>query len=730
MKKVKKILKITVFTFIAIVLSTLIFSVGFFYTATKGVALDSSKLEDTKNTFLFEVFDCNGTSIKPSSENHISIKKLSSNTKNAFICAEDKRFYTHKGIDFVRIGGAVVSNLKSKSFSQGASTISQQLIKNTHLSNEKTLKRKLKEIKLTKQLEKKYSKNDILELYLNNIYFGNGCYGIENASMHYFGKSAKNLTLAESALLAATINAPSVYDIENNQEKTIVRRNLILNLMKKYGKISTEEYESATTESVNLKITKLSNNNYIFNEIIEEACSILKTNENQLKSKKLKIFTDINLSLQNKISEKIKSNYSNLNKKNNIASIVINNKTNQIVSVVGNKNVLNSKKQPGSTIKPILVFAPAIENKIITPATKILDEKINISGYQPENADRKFHGYVSVRNCLKQSLNIPAVKILQETGIENAQNFAKNLGIDFEESDKNLAIALGGFTTGTTLKTLADAYSSFANNGNFSPSKYISKITLNGKNIYTKTNKTISAMSDSTAYLITDMLKDTAKTGTAKRLKDFDFDIASKTGTVGKDSSTKNTDAFNVAYTSEHTIISYFGGNNMNESINGSTYPTMLTKNILELLYSSKKPSDFKKPSSVIAQTINKSDYENNIVSKTDNPENALIEIFSKNNLPAQTNSSLNLNLDVFNFSAKKPILSFFISPNHEYKIIRTNKNKEEIISSLKNINESKTINHIDSAAKTNEIYTYKVEVFDTLTGKTHSTNTISLKAY
>ena len=166
------------------------------------------------------MFDCNGTSIKPTSENHISIKKLSSNTKNAFICAEDKRFYTHKGIDFVRIGGAVVSNLKSKSFSQGASTISQQLIKNTHLSNEKTLKRKLKEIKLTKQLEKNYSKNDILELYLNNIYFGNGCYGIENASMHYFGKSAKNLTLAESALLAATINAPSVYDIENNQEKT------------------------------------------------------------------------------------------------------------------------------------------------------------------------------------------------------------------------------------------------------------------------------------------------------------------------------------------------------------------------------------------------------------------------------------------------------------------------------------------------------------------------------
>ena len=191
-------------------------------------------------------------------------------------------------------------------------------------------------------------------------------------------------------------------------------------------------------------------------------------------------------------------------------------------------NTINSKHQPGSAIKPVLVFAPAIENGTISPATKIYDEEINIAGYSPENADKTFHGYVSAREALKYSYNIPAVKLLNELGISNAQSFAKKLGIEFSNQDNNLAIALGGFTNGITLNSLCDAYTCFANNGEFKKSQFISKIVKNKTEIYRDSKPRKSVMKDSTAYLITDILKDASKTGTAKRLKDLNFELQAK----------------------------------------------------------------------------------------------------------------------------------------------------------------------------------------------------------
>lgn len=728
MKKAKQFFKYFAITTTALALCVILTCTGFFVISTKGVSLNRSILDESTTSSVLQIFDINGNQIKPTTENFISIKKLSSDTKNAFICAEDKRFYNHNGLDYIRIGGAIASNIKSRSFSEGASTISQQLIKNTHLSNEKTIKRKLKEFKLTKQLENIYSKEEILEMYLNNIYFGNGCYGIENASLHYFGKSASKLSLAESALLAATINAPSIYDIENNIEKALSRRNLILNLMEKHGKITNNEKLSAQSEELNLKLTKLSGNNFIYNEIIEEASLILGKTQTQIKNSNIKIYSHIDLSLQNKIQQIIKNNYSKLESSPNVSSIIINNKTNGITAIIGNKSSILSKKQPGSTIKPILVYAPAIELGKISPATKILDEKINISGYSPENADKKYHGYVSVRESLKNSYNIPAVKILQETGIEQSQNIANKFGIEFSESDNNLAIALGGFTDGTTLKQLADAYSALANNGLFSSSKYINKIETNSKVVYENKPSKTKAISSSTAYLLTNILQDTTKTGTAKRLKDFSFDIASKTGTVG--SSNSNTDSYNISYTTNHTILSYIGGTSMPSNINGATYPTMLTKDVLSELYKTKKPQNFTLPDSVVIKHIDKTDYQNNIISQTDNIQNSITETFAKNNLPQKTKTSLNLKLDVFNFENKKPILCFHTSQNYTYNIIRKQNEKEEIISSLTNINDSKIAKFEDKTAENDKIYEYFVEICEKSSNKTFKTNSVKLKTY
>lgn len=756
MKKLRKILKILIISFAFLIAVGTVFLAFYYYDQTKSVALDKSKLDMTNVSI--EIFDKNGTSIKPTSENYIEISKLSNQTINAFISAEDKRFYAHKGLDFIRIGGAIISNIKNRSFSQGASTISQQLVKNTHLTNEKTISRKLKEIKLTKSLESNYSKSEILELYLNNIYFGNGCYGIENAANHYFSKSAKNLTLAESAILAGTINAPSLYDIESNLEKANARKNLILQLMFKYGKISEEEKEKAKNETIKLNISKLSNYNYIYNEIIEEACIRLGLSENQVKNNNIKIYSYIDLNVQNQVNKIINESYNNIEENPNIASIILDNENSGIVAIKGSKNILNSKRQPGSTIKPILVYAPAFENETVTPATKINDEKINISGYSPENADKKYHGSVSVREALKNSYNIPAVKLLNEIGIDYAQNFAKKMGITFSKEDKNLAIALGGFTDGLSLMQLSNAYKTFANNGYFSEAKYISKIIKNQKVLYENKSKSTRAMSESTAYMITDILQDASTTGTAKRLKNFDFDIASKTGTVGISNSSKNSDAYNISYTTKHTILSYVGGTKMPESINGATIPTMLTKDILSYLYSNSKPHSFIIPDSVKVKKISKNQYnDNNLIILADDNEDSINEIFNKNTAIPK-NEQINFNIEVYNLKNKKPIVSFYTSDRYTYNIIRKKETSEEIISSedpnniYKQLNNSDTKTNIDNnellnnlknkskaqkaiffedkSAKSDEIYEYFVEFIDKNTKNIYKSNNIKLKVF
>lgn len=207
-----------------------------------------------------------------------------------------------------------------------------------------------------------------------------------------------------------------------------------------------------------------------------------------------------------------------------------------------------------------MVYAPAIEKDIISPATKILDNKINIAGYSPENADKIYHGFVSAKTALSKSYNIPAVKILNELGVEEGKNFAKKLGINFSNSDNHLALALGGFENGVSPKSICDAYSAFACSGKYQPSSYISKITKNGKTIFEKENTETQAMKDSTAFLICDMLKECTKTGTAKKLGNFDFEVCAKTGTVGKSSSSKNQLAYNICYTTNHTILTVIHG--------------------------------------------------------------------------------------------------------------------------------------------------------------------------
>lgn len=721
MKKSRKVFKVLFIIFIIFVSITIVGSISYFKFITHGISLDTNKLQIQNSSHSLCVYDSNKNKIKPSKTEYINLSKLSKHTQNAFICAEDKRFYKHHGLDYIRIGGAIISNLKSNSFSQGASTISQQLVKNTQLSNEKTINRKLKEIKLTKELEKKYSKDEIFELYLNNIYFGNGCYGVENASWHYFSKPASKLTLSESALLAGVINAPSYYDIESNQERATKRRDLILSLMKDYNKISEEEFNQAKAESLNLNITDISGNYKLFKNIIEEACEILNTTESNLINSNYKIYTMINTNLNNEIKS-IQKNKT----KFETASIIIDNKTHLISSVSGSGKILNNTWQPGSTIKPILVYAPAIEKNIISPATKILDSKINIGGYSPENADKKFHGYISSKTALSNSYNIPAVKILNEIGINEAKSFAKNLGIEFQENDNHLALALGGFEKGITPKTLCDAYSAFACDGKFSKSSYIQKITQNGKTIFNHSANEKQAMKESTAFMINDILAECSKTGTAKKLSSLPFSVCSKTGTVGIANSTKNLLAYNIAYTPEHTILTIVQDDNLPKTTNGATDPTIINKEILSKLYKTQSPSKFQIPNSVKQVNLNKESYqENKLISSNINSE--IKEYFSIENLPQKEDE--NFVLEVINTPYNKPTICFTVNKNYDYFVLRSHKKEEEIIFSSSQNNEN-FIKFIDKSAKSNEIYTYKVKFCEKTKNEEFYSNEIKLRAY
>jgi len=738
-----KILSIIVLSFIIAMFGAF----GYFLIETRDVKLDMKAF--SKSALSLEITDENGESVKDDEmfniSSHIKISDIPSHVKNAFISTEDRRFYKHRGIDVRRMGGAVLRNIKNRKFKEGASTITQQLIKNTHLSREKTIERKMKEIKLSLEVERKLSKNKILEEYLNTIYFGNGAYGIENASKIYFDKSAKNLTVGEGAMLAGVINAPRVYDPFLHPENAEGRKKLVLKLMRDQNKISEEEYQKNANSHEN--IVKNGSKTYTFapKAIIREACDILKVTENQLKNMKIKIKCNLDINLQKELDSLIFSGaYTPLGvngEKASIAAIIVDNKTKNVVAVSGKMAscLLGEKRQPGSLIKPIMVYAPALENSLISPETIIKDEPISINGYSPTNASKTYLGNVSARRALEKSLNVPAVKVLSNLGISRSKDFAKRLGIEFENADQNLALALGGMTKGTTLRQLADAYSAFASGGEFLTSSLISEITdERGKVLYSRESEAKQVMKDSTAYLITDMLRGVVKNGTAGRLKGFDFDLAAKTGTVGTQNSSNNQDAYTACYTSSHTIICYVGENaksgELPSSVNGATYPASLAREILLRLYSDKKPESFSCPSSVVTAEMDSRAIANGKVLLANNlveDKYKITGLFAKDNLPkVSTEADVHIpRLEVNMEEGEKPTLVFDTKKLYRYELYRNGMGKELKI--YEKIGDGEKVQFKDISAKSGEIYEYYVvsylELDDKCSGKS---NTIKLMSY
>ncbi len=709
----KKIAKISIIFFSIILILILCFFVYIAIViaqAGETASLNMAKLNSYNAQV--KIFDKNEEELVTTSANGneaITLQELPNYVTQAFISIEDKKFYSHSGINLGRILKALVKNIMSGYAKEGASTITQQLIKNTHLSSEKTLSRKIQEAYLATQLERKYTKDEILETYLNVIYFGNSSYGIESASQNYFGHSAKDLTLAESATLAGLIKSPKKYSPIYNKENCIERRNLVLKNMYEDKKISIDEYEEAKIAPLN--IINNSNATENFNRIIiDEAMKILNLSETDVSTMGYKIYTYIDKDLQALLKDKIVST------KIENALIVIDNKNNSVIAYLGNGE---QKRQVGSTIKPILCYAPAFETGVLSPITPICDEKTDFNGYSPKNANGKFAGWVSARTALAKSLNIPAVKTLEYTGLNKSISIAEKFGLSFDKDDYHLAIALGATKYGESLQTISNAYSTFARNGLYSNLNFIKRIeTGAGTVVYENNQNFTQIIGEDTAYLINDVLKDTISIGTAKRLSTLNIPLSAKTGTVGA-SDGSNTDAWCISYNPQYTVGAWFGNtqeanHNLLPTQNGGTIATNLNKTIWECLIKKFNiTKDFIQPDSVAEYKIDSIALSSQKIELADDntPEMYVVcDIFSKRYAPKQVSTNFQqittpvLLLDV---EKEKIILSFEAVDFLNYTLIKAENDKETVLKEFEGKNE--TFYYTDNLPTSNTNYYLKI---------------------
>lgn len=538
-------------------------SIGVFALWAQTVPLDKSLLPTQIATPTF--FDANGDAIDYCDDTYIAPSQVPTALKDAFVALEDKRFYTHKGYDVVRILGATLNNAKSRSIKEGASTITQQLVKNTHLTNKRTLSRKLKEIAIATKLEKEYSKDEILSMYLSVIYFGNGAYGAKSAAKLYFSKDISELNLGECATLAGIVKNPKKYSPFFNENECIARRNLVLLVMKKEGYINENEY----SKWANSKLDKANDNtvgkknsddlrlDLYLKRAQEEVCSALHITKYQLENSGYKIYTNLDIAIQKQAArlafDKMQYQESNTNG----AIIVCDNKQGEIKAYVSTLPY-ETYRQPGSVLKPIAVYAPAIDMDLVSLATPICDEKIDFSGYSPSNFGGKYYGETNIRQAIKKSMNTVAVKVMSYLGVDNSISYLSNFGISTCLDDKNYALSLGALTNGTNIVDIANAYACLSNLGEYQSCSFIKYAVHNGKKVFISSPGKKRVIKQSSADIINDALLDTVKDGTAVALSSLQFEICAKTGTAQRND-TKNSDAWCASYNDDYTLIVWHG---------------------------------------------------------------------------------------------------------------------------------------------------------------------------
>ncbi len=605
-------------TLLLLILTPLLFGAVWIFSQDAWNALDLEKIYAADETLLIKDRDGRVVSRLYLRENRVSIdvSTLPPYVRNAFLAAEDARFYTHPGFDLIRIAGAALHDLRAGSYIEGASTVTQQLIKLTHLTSEKTLGRKVDEAILSYQLEQLLSKDEILSCYLNRVYFGAGYYGIEAAAEGYFGVHAYELSLAQSALLAGVLKSPATYAPHLRPEASLGRRGVILDLMVEYGMIDAVSAARAKAEPLGLVSDSLKqkHNSYI-DLALTEACRILDCDLDALQTRGLTIDTAMDPEAQQIAEDAFRNDaYFPLYGEESAegALVLIDAKTGGVSAIVGGREdgtalgfnrATRIRRQPGSAIKPILVYAPALEAGF-TPASMLLDDATEFGDYTPRNASGRYLGWVTMREAVTRSLNLPAVSLFRELGVARCKAFAAQLGIPFDVRDDSLTLALGGFTYGVSPYRLCGAYAALAAGGVYRAPYVITRITdRSGTELYRRVPRETRVMSEGNAFLLTSLLESVAQRGTASLLNELSIPLAAKTGTVGDE--TGNRDIWLACYNPEYAAVVWMGfddatgGRCLPSDSGGGSYPAMLLSDVFAALYRDREAPDFTVPDSV-----------------------------------------------------------------------------------------------------------------------------------
>ncbi len=557
--------------------------------------------------------------------------------EDAFIAIEDQRFLNHHGVDWKRTAGAVIGEVFQGGSSYGGSSITQQLVKNVTGERDRKYTRKIKEIVRALVLETRLSKQQILELYLNTIYLGHGCNGVESAARVYFDKSVSDLTLAESASIAGITQYPALYDPYENKEENIKKQRIVLAKMLELGYIDQTDYDKAVAEELQFKKGDellSANHSYFADQIVEDVIDDLceeygysETIATQMiYNSGLKIYTTVDKNVQNAAEEVFENdnNYPSSGGEQLQAAIVITEPdTGYVKAIVGGRGkkqgsrLLNratqTKRQSGSAIKPLSVYAPAIDLGLINADTVINDEPINIGGWSPKNHYNSFRGPMTVRSAVNVSANIPAVKVLQMVTVDKSFDYMKNklhfstlVEKDVRDgktyTDKTLAsLALGGFTDGVTVADMTSAYAAFANEGVYiEPITYTKVEDNQGKTLLTKKQKSNVAFKPSTAFFTNQLLKGVVTSGTAAGSTIGGIDTAGKTGTTDGD-----TDRWFAGYTPYYSAVVWVGYDNSTSLPSFSSNPALnLWKKVMVKIHSGLSGKYFQRPSGLISASV------------------------------------------------------------------------------------------------------------------------------
>lgn len=563
-----------------------------------------------------QVFDSHGRLITTlhSDQNRlpIDINKVPQNLQNAFIAAEDNRFYEHIGIDPIGIFRAIFANLTNRGIAQGGSTITQQLAKNAFLSQEQTLKRKIQEAMLALEIEHKYSKKEILEMYMNQIYFGQGAYGIQTAAKTYFNKDVNELTLTQCAMLAGLPKSPNYYSPFNNLNEAKKRKNVVLDQMVKYGYVSAAEAEDAKNQDLGLSKSHQSKEADEYASFIDYVSQQVakKYGDDALYKEGLKIYTTMDVDKQHAAVRAMCNLPNNYTDENGLtqpqaAIVSIDPKTGHILAMVGGRGqdsfnrASMAVRQPGSAFKPF-VYLTALQHDM-TPDTTMNDQPVTYGNWSPKNAGGSYSGTMTLSDALAHSVNTIAVQLADQVGTKNIIANAKKMGITtLDAKDDNLAMALGGLTKGVTPLEMASAYGTFANKGvHVKPTAIVKILDRNGNvledaSTLEKEETKTRVMSEREAYEMTTMLEGVIDHGTGTAAA-IGRPAAGKTGTTDD-----NKDAWFVGYTPDIVTAVWIGDDTGSHSLGeiyGGTIPAEIWKDYMSSATSDESGGDFSAPS-------------------------------------------------------------------------------------------------------------------------------------